>query len=393
MSQGQGGATGRRLGLLLLGYQATAVAAIVLAPFRFAVPEHLAPVWIGPPPGRLSDLLLNIVLFTPLGFLADRLRGGRTSPFRIALLGAAISLGLEATQLFIPGRYSTASDVMANALGALVGALASLVVRRLVGDAARLVGRLFLDLPLIGFLWILLPLMWSASLAGSLAPMLMTSAAASAALALAAAGRSTIERGRELGLRLAPLGMAWLVIALLPLALVAPDWAAIAAGVHLLLLPIGDAVFRLLQRRERRVEPRAVWITGVALLPLLLGAAAGGGLPMLAGGQLAARQGLLGWLAGVAAFTVTGYLLAEARGRAPVRWPRTAIAPMGVSVILTVLADPAVGNLGIRMVVAMVAAAFGALLFELQRAHVTALRLEAEGSRRVGQVTNLAPTG
>ncbi len=374
----QGERTGQRLGVLLLGYQAVAVAAIVLAPFRFAVPVHPRPMLIGPPPGQLGDLVLNVVLFVPLGLLADRLARGRMSIWRIALIGAAVSVGLEATQLFIPGRYSTGSDVVANGAGALLGALASGTLRRHLGDGARLVGRLFLDLPLVGFLWLLVPLIWSASLAGTPAPWLLASATAAAGVALAAAGRSTVERGREVGLRLAPIAAGWLLIALLPLALVAPSWAAIAAAIHLLVLPLADALFRLLQRSERRIEPRAVWITALALLPLLLGASTLAGIPGLAGGQVDARRGLLGWLAGFTAFTIVGYLLAEARGRAPTRWPATAVVPAVLAGCLTVLADPTVAHRGVRLAVAALAAAFGALLFELQRAHVMALRREAE---------------
>lgn len=381
-SSGQGGSTGRRLGLLLLGYQAVAVAMIVLAPFRFAVPGRLAPSLLGPPGGRLSDLLLNVVLFVPLGFLADRLARGRLGPGRIAVVGALVSVGLEATQLFLPGRYSTALDVVANGTGALVGAVASSALRRLVGDSARLVGRLFLDLPLVGFLWLMVPMIWSAALAGAPAPWLLCSGTAAGAVALAAAGRSTVDRGREFGLRLAPLGAGWLLIALLPLAMVSRQWAVLAAGVHLLTLPLADLLFRVLQRQERRVEARAVWITGLVLLPLLLGAAMLGGIPGLADGQSDARRALLGWLAGVTGSTIIGYLLAEARGRSPLGWPRTAVLPAIVAGLIMVLADPTLPGRRSRLIVAVLAAAFGALLFELQRAHVTALRLEAERAGR-----------
>jgi len=381
-SSGQGGSAGRRLGLLLLGYQAVAVAMIVLAPFRFAVPGRLAPSLLGPPGGRLSDLLLNVVLFVPLGFLADRLARGRLGPGRIAVVGALISVGLEATQLFLPARYSTALDVVANGTGALVGAVASSALRRLVGDSARLVGRLFLDLPLVGFLWLMVPMIWSAALAGAPAPWLLCSGTAAGAVALAAAGRSTVDRGREFGLRLAPLGAGWLLIALLPLAMVSRQWAVLAAGVHLLTLPLADLLFRVLQRHERRVEARAVWITGLVLLPLLLGAATLGGVPGLADGQTDARRALLGWLAGVTGSTIIGYLLAEARGRSPLGWPRTAVLPAVVAGLIMVLADPTLPGRRSRLIIAVLAAAFGALLFELQRAHVTALRLEAERAGR-----------
>jgi hypothetical protein len=155
-----------------------------------------------------------------------------------------------------------------------------------------------------------------------------------------------------------------------------------AAGIHLLTLPLADLLFRVLQRHERRVESRAVWVTALVLLPMLLGSATLGGIPGLAGGQADARRGLLGWLAGVTSFTIVGYLLAEARSRSLLSWPRTAVVPAMAAAVLTVLADPTVPQRRVRLAGAVLAAVLGTLLFELQRAHVTALRIEAERGER-----------
>ena len=66
-----------------------------------------------------ADLLLNVVLFAPLGWAlgyTDAAR--RPAILGVFLLGALLSLGIEAAQLFIPGRAPTLRDVVANSLGA-----------------------------------------------------------------------------------------------------------------------------------------------------------------------------------------------------------------------------------------------------------------------------------
>ncbi|MDZ7781376.1 MAG: VanZ family protein [Gemmatimonadota bacterium] len=66
-----------------------------------------------------ADLLLNVAMFVPLGLLAAR----RLGVWRTFLLGAGLSAGIEMAQLFLPGRFSTLADLVANGSGALAGAL------------------------------------------------------------------------------------------------------------------------------------------------------------------------------------------------------------------------------------------------------------------------------
>jgi hypothetical protein len=68
----------------------------------------------------VSDFFLNIVLYLPLGFFL-RIRSGSTW-FAIAC-GLVLSLSVEAAQLFIPGRFTTVADLLANTTGAGLGAL------------------------------------------------------------------------------------------------------------------------------------------------------------------------------------------------------------------------------------------------------------------------------
>lgn len=66
------------------------------------------------------EFIANIVLFIPLGFLLTLL-------FRRPWLGASLALTLsvavELAQLLLPGRFASPRDVLANALGAALGAL------------------------------------------------------------------------------------------------------------------------------------------------------------------------------------------------------------------------------------------------------------------------------
>ncbi|RPJ76779.1 MAG: VanZ family protein [Desulfobacteraceae bacterium] len=87
---------------------------------------------LGLPDGRYfsrSDLAVNIAGFVPFGFLVClRLLLGGRCPLRAGILiavaaGVAVSLVIETTQVWLPGRDSSLLDLGANALGAALGAL------------------------------------------------------------------------------------------------------------------------------------------------------------------------------------------------------------------------------------------------------------------------------
>ncbi len=66
----------------------------------------------------LADFFLNILLFAPLG---AALAGSGWSVTRGTLLGGGMSIAVESAQWFIPGRFSSIDDVVANTLGTLAG--------------------------------------------------------------------------------------------------------------------------------------------------------------------------------------------------------------------------------------------------------------------------------
>ena len=101
-----------------------------LYPFKFRVPASglgalrtLLESWAErPPPG---DFIRNIVAYIALGFCAT-MALGYLSPWwgwvvGVGLAGAICSVSFELTQYFILGRVTSAMDVYADTLGALIG--------------------------------------------------------------------------------------------------------------------------------------------------------------------------------------------------------------------------------------------------------------------------------
>lgn len=85
--------------------------------FRYDWP--IAPDWVGP---EHYGVLLNVVLFVPLGALTVLATG---LPWWVVAAGATLgSVAVELVQWRWLTRDGSSSDVIANALGAFVGALA-----------------------------------------------------------------------------------------------------------------------------------------------------------------------------------------------------------------------------------------------------------------------------
>jgi VanZ family protein len=104
------------------------IAYVSLSPFTgWRAPEgavfHFLTVW----PRYITrfDVLINILAYLPLGFLAAlslrRLRGGALILAATAA-GAAVSLGMETLQVFVPGRIASIPDLLTNTAGSLAGA-------------------------------------------------------------------------------------------------------------------------------------------------------------------------------------------------------------------------------------------------------------------------------
>lgn len=100
----------------------------------------------------LRDVAINVAAYLPLGFLLSIGCGARLGPGRgvivATLAAAAASLVMEAAQMFLPTRIASNVDLLANASGALIGAMAAplFAPTRIVGSRVHaLRHRLFRD--------------------------------------------------------------------------------------------------------------------------------------------------------------------------------------------------------------------------------------------------------
>ena len=89
---------------------------------------HFLTVW--PRYITRHDVFINILAYFPLGFLAavclHHWRDHETTIMLVviaAAAGAALSLGMETLQVFIPGRVAALPDLLTNTAGSLAGAI------------------------------------------------------------------------------------------------------------------------------------------------------------------------------------------------------------------------------------------------------------------------------
>ncbi len=382
--------TRARLSRALLLYYVGVVLVITLAPFRFAVPSDFV-VFYGSLP---FDVVANVLLFVPLGFLYPLTRsdGRSTALARAAGLGLLLSACIEAVQVFEPQRFPSVVDLAANTAGALAGALLQRAVARRIRLSPRAVGRLALELPLMGLVYLLVPLLWLGSLAARdqvlrVAPLLLLGLFG--ARLLASLQRYAYGPAGVLGVRgVAAAAAGWAALGVFP-ALVFHPWAAAA-----LVAVVAAAAAQEASRpddapADRRFEARALrraapafaaYLLAMVLAPLASASGAWTGWLGFAGRS--ASLGLseqLHLLESVAALTVLGYLLAEARSRRDL--PFRALAPrLAAECALAAAAiegvrgfHPAWGASLAQGGVLVGAGLLGAWIFHLQRDHVRAL--------------------
>jgi glycopeptide antibiotics resistance protein len=117
---------------LLTAATVATILLVCLYPFRFSIRHGdinavgaLIGSWAKPP--EAIDFILNIALYVPLGVFGALSLPPRSQRKwrRVGLVtaGAALlSIAIELTQYFDAARYTAATDVYANALGAFLGA-------------------------------------------------------------------------------------------------------------------------------------------------------------------------------------------------------------------------------------------------------------------------------
>jgi VanZ family protein len=383
------GDTASRLGFALLGYMLSVTLIVTLVPFRFDAPEQ----WHVMLTGNVTDFVANILLFVPLGFLYRLARPSPTDRFGVSVLfiGALVSALIEAAQLFSSARNASALDVVANAAGAWLGAWAFDRVTRHGTKRAHVLGSLSLELPIMGLIYLLVPLLWVSSLASG-----GDIVRRSAVLLLGVFGAILIggvqrryvgsgERGEPV--KAAIFAALWFLAGTFPLLPRKPFYLAIAT------VSVG-AVCWLIARRsvlhthsDRRFEVpllRSAAPFYAAYLVLIIGAPLYGeaGTWRLAVGfpGIASRQiEIVRLLELVAAATLVGYMVAEVRGRRMVSLQAllTWLAGCGTALAISIEAvrgfQPGYGASVTRGVLLALAAVYGGWLYYLQRAHAVEL--------------------
>jgi glycopeptide antibiotics resistance protein len=381
--------TGTRLARAVLGYYLAVVAVIVLTPFEFVRPDRLGWDWLFDG----GDFVANVLLFVPFGFLYRLAhRRGMSGVIGACVAGAAASGAIELVQMWAPQRFASPFDVVANTFGAGLGALiCGAVAKRF--EAPALVGRLSLELPLMGLLYLLIPLLWVGSLAAG------DNVLRVAMLALPVAFGATLlgwaqrhHFGPVHGV--SAVGTAAAAAAAVLLGSF-PAIAAVPAGVIALAIVAAAMVLRHglagaweAERRFELIALRAglpffvVYVAAVAVVPLTDPSTPPG---FVATDALDLRTvDILRLLHTAALFTLVGYAFAELRGRleqpfaaTAARLPFVALPAaalvLGAGRLTPFALDWSRGRAAAFVLLVLVTAHYGAWLYHLQRDHVRAL--------------------
>jgi glycopeptide antibiotics resistance protein len=391
------GASTNRLGLALLVYLAGITLIVTLVPFQFGRPER----WRVLTTPSAFDFLANVLLFFPLGFLYRLCScNPGQSTLRVLAVGGLASLGIEAAQLFEVARYAAVPDVLANACGAWIGALGCDAAGRRLTAPHAVVGRLSLELPLMGLVYLLIPLLWLHSLSTG-----GDNGHASLSVALATFGAAVMSgihrhhfgpRRQVAASTTAAAFVVWFVAGVFPLLRdriwMVASGAAIGAGIICFRgrkpIDFGETD----RRYEASVLLSSVPAYGAYLVLLCVLPLFGGVTPWHGGlgfGGLSGTTGrveILRLLELVAACTLAGYMCAEFRGRDLTTlasgWRRLLRLALATAVIIEAVLGfaPGHGASLARGIFVVAASVFGAQLYFLQRAHVLTLLATAPAS-------------
>jgi len=371
--------TGARLYGTFLGYMTLIILLLTLNPFYLGLADRISFTLHS----SLGNLVANILLFLPVGFLY-RLTIKRRGAFWV---GAGISLIIETVQLFIPARTASLVDILANASGAGLGAILHDLVSARIVITQGMVGRLRLETPLMGLIYLLVPLLWIDVLA-------LHEASNRWILTLLLGICGTIifsdlfrHWWESISFRVAGYaGLAagiWFLIGAGPTFLRPFPILTITFGVMLLtaVLAVLPGSFRD-RRFERNTLKRLlpVFALYVFLLTLALPFRPFGTWHAMFGFTTrvgdTSLQSLYPRVEHLAAFTVLGYLIAEWRGRLelPLRqdMPRLFLVATGFAIVLEVLSGFQSGRGAslIRLVLAVAGALFGGTIYHMSRAHI-----------------------
>jgi hypothetical protein len=389
-----------RLSFVLLIYVVTVVATIQLAPFGFLIPRDIRLVAVT----DWRDALAAALLFVPLGFLypLTRMRED-SSRLHVALWGGLVAALITVGRIFEMGRDVALADIAASAAGAALGATLLRSVNARTRRSPRLAGRLSLEIPLIGLIYLLLPLMVATSISAIddirrmliLLPLCFLAARLLSGVQEHHFGPARVFTAREMSL----IAGGWTLLGVFPVALHYPGLTAgviavtIAATLHDASRPAlhGGEDRRFEADILRSAAPYvAVYFLDVALLPLAAGVDSWHVAIGLTGSRGDLARQVMHLLEPLAALALLGYLLAEARGRRELPFHevalRVALECAAVAAIIEASRgiQPRVGASVLELLLMVAAAVVGAGMYHHQRERVRWMLIQrvAAGAKR-----------
>jgi VanZ family protein len=380
------------LGYALLIYMSMMVALITLIPFEFRMPERFHITWST----NFTDLVTNIFLFVPIGFLLrlTRLKDADFLCLQPLVLGLLLSFAVESAQVFIPGRYPQVIDVITNGFGAWLGAIIFALLKN--GLNEERVGRLFApELPLVGLVYLLIPLMWLNGLAtgeeeGRLWLLLL--------LGIIGAGvicSVYINRFKHTGTfgytKLTVFTTCWFFLCSLPVLINFPIKIVFFGAAVVLVVQILARIVSAGDRHDKRFEiPTIKKVLPLYMAYLLLVVAwpttipAGEWQYKIMFQELVFKERIVltfRFIEFIAAFTLMGYMIAEMRGRKNEAVDRTLGWTFLIAVAAAIFTEvlktyPALNDLDILSIIIIISAClYGAVIYRLQLAAIERLDL------------------
>lgn len=370
--------TAARLFSALLGYVILIILLMTLNPFYVAPPKQIVFKF----DSSLDNLVLNIILFLPVGFLYRLATGRRGALF----FGAALSIVIELTQLFLPARTTSIPDVLTNTLGAGIGELLHQFLSSRLNVTSGIVDRLRLQTPLMGLTYLAVPLLWIDTLGLREAPYrwILTALIGCCGAIIFSSLFRNWEGAHSRAIVYASLAAGiWFMIGIGP----ALRHSKLLILQGLSIVPL-TALFTIIQKSSsdrrfeqstlRRVLP--IFTLYVLLLTLFFPfspfATWHGFFGFTGRSTETSLYALYPRLEYLAAFTVLGYVIAEWRGRLELslaqELPRLILMTIAVALVLEFLSGFQSGRGAslIRLVLAVVGAAFGGTIYHLSRAHI-----------------------
>ena len=367
----------------LLIYMSIMVVIMTLIPFEFRMPDTIRFFLIP----DFTDFITNIILFIPVGFLfrLSRRKGKDLFCLMALAFGVLLSLVIESVQVFISGRYPQVSDMITNGLGAWLGAMIFIVLKKKLKEKQTF--KLFaLELPLMNLVYLLIPLMWLNGLAtgeeGSrLWLMLLLGLLGGGVLSSIYKSRFKQAEGLSPN-KLSLFAMSWFFMAAIPAMLNFPTRILIFGILIGIFVQLLTRTPQRAKNEERRFElPALKSLLPIYAVYLLLLAAWPSTLPIgewqsnINFQELVFNERMvfiLRFIEFIAAFTLLGYMIAEMRGRKNESAGRTLawifLAALISSIIIEIIRGypPLLGSNILEIVFITAAGLYGGVIYRLQ---------------------------